>query len=171
MQDRAQRIELPDGTEVWARVSRLDAPGLDGTDPLHGDEDEDFEDVGAWDALGARVEGLREVIGGVAASVRQATARVAPHETSVTFGVELSAKPGKAVALLADGEAKTNLSVTLTWRQDRQDRQGDQDQQPGQDHGGGAPQPEPQAAPQPEPPAAPQAQPPAGRREPDDAGR
>ncbi|WP_310726601.1 CU044_2847 family protein [Streptomyces sp. N2A] len=174
MQDRAQRIELPDGTEVWARVSRLDAPGLDGADPRHGDEDGDFEDVGAWDALGARVEGLREVIGGVAASVRQATARVAPHETSVTFGVELSAKPGKAVALLADGEAKTNLSVTLTWRQDRQ---------PGQDHGGGAPQPEPQAAPQPQPPAAPQAQPqaapptapqaqpPAGRREPDDAGR
>ncbi|MFG3118557.1 CU044_2847 family protein [Streptomyces sp. NPDC048197] len=199
MQDRAQRIELPDGTEVWARVSRLDAPGLDGTDPLHGDVDGDgdFEDVGAWDALGARVEGLREVIGGVAASVRQATARVAPHETSVTFGVELSAKPGKAVALLADGEAKTNLSVTLTWRQDRQDRQdrqgeqgeqdrqgerdrqGDQDRRPGQGHGGGAPQPEPQpepsSAPQPEPPAAPpaapQAGPPAGRREPDDAGR
>ncbi|MCW7990773.1 hypothetical protein XF35_37340 [Streptomyces platensis subsp. clarensis] len=114
MQDRAQRIELPDGTEVWARVSRLDAPGPDGAD----DADGEFEDVGAWDALGARVEGLREVIGGVAASVRQATERVAPHETSVTFGVELSAKPGKAVALLADGEAKTNLSVTLTWRRE-----------------------------------------------------
>jgi hypothetical protein len=116
MQDRAQRIELPDGTEVWARVSRLDTPAPDGTD----DTDGEFEDVGAWDALGARVEGLREVIGGVAASVRQATERVAPHETSVTFGVELSAKPGKAVALLADGEAKSNLSVTLTWR--REDR-------------------------------------------------
>ncbi|MFU9033658.1 MULTISPECIES: CU044_2847 family protein [Streptomyces] len=181
MQDRAQRIELPDGTEVWARVSRLDAPGLDGTDPLHGDEDGDgddwgFEDVGAWDALGARVEGLREVIGGVAASVRQAAARVAPHETSVTFGVELSAKPGKAVALLADGEAKTNLSITLTWRQDRQGdrdrqadqgRQSDQDRRPGHGPDGGAPRPEPQ----PEPPAAPQAEPPAGRREPDDAGR
>ncbi|MEE4424102.1 CU044_2847 family protein [Streptomyces bugieae] len=153
MQDRAQRIELPDGTEVWARVSRLDAPGLDGTDALHGDEDGDFEDVGAWDALGARVEGLREVIGGVAASVRQATARVAPHETSVTFGVELSAKPGKAIALLADGEAKTNLSVTLAWRQDRQDGRDRQD------HDGGAPA------------GAPPAEPPAGRREPDDAGR
>ncbi|MEU8681573.1 CU044_2847 family protein [Streptomyces sp. NPDC048611] len=115
MHERAQRIELPDGTEVWARVSRLDTPEPDGTD----DADAEFEDVGAWDALGARVEGLREVIGGVAASVRQAAERVAPHETSVTFGVELSAKPGKAVALLADGEAKTNLSVTLTWRADR----------------------------------------------------
>ncbi|MGW2416108.1 CU044_2847 family protein [Streptomyces tubercidicus] len=116
MQDRAQRIELPDGTEVWARVSRLDTPEPDGAD----DADGEFEDVGAWDALGARVEGLREVIGGVATSVRQATEQVAPHEASVTFGVELSAKPGKAVALLADGEAKSNLSVTLTWR--REDR-------------------------------------------------
>ncbi|MEV0370153.1 CU044_2847 family protein [Streptomyces sp. NPDC050636] len=117
MQDRAQQITLPDGTEVWARVSRLDAPGLGGTDTTAG-ADGEFEDVGAWDALGARVEGLREVIGGVAASVRQAAERVAPHETSVTFGVEVSAKPGKAVALLADGEAKANLSVTLTWRRE-----------------------------------------------------
>ncbi|GAU65428.1 hypothetical protein SSP35_01_07690 [Streptomyces sp. NBRC 110611] len=123
MQDRAQRIELPDGTEVWARVSRLDVPGLDGADGEWADgsadgEGGEFEDVGAWDALGARVEGLRELIGGVAASVRQAAERVAPHETSVTFGVELSAKPGKAVALLADGEGKAGLSVTLTWRRD-----------------------------------------------------
>ncbi|MEU9120392.1 CU044_2847 family protein [Streptomyces sp. NPDC048506] len=140
MQDRAQRIELPDGTEVWARVSRLDAPGLDGAD---GDwADEDFEDVGAWDALGARVEGLRELVGGVATSVRQATERVAPHETSVTFGVELSAKPGKAIALLADGEAKSSLSVTLTWRRDN-----------------GAPSPEERH------------RAPADRREPDDADR
>ncbi|WP_052230143.1 CU044_2847 family protein [Streptomyces sp. CT34] len=119
MHDRAQRIELPDGTEVWARVSRLHAAGLDGPDGAGWDgEDGEFEDVGAWDALGARVEGLREVIGGVAASVREAAEQVAPHETSVTFGVEVSARPGKAVALLADGEAKANLSVTLTWRRE-----------------------------------------------------
>ncbi|MGX1756033.1 CU044_2847 family protein [Streptomyces lydicus] len=142
MHERAQRIELPDGTEVWARVSRLDAPGLDGPDDMDGTGGE-FEDVGAWDALGARVEGLREVVGGVAASIRQATERVAPDETSVTFGVELSAKPGKAVALLADGEAKANLSVTLTWRR------ADEAPPAAQPHGGAA----------------------AGRREPDDAGR
>ncbi|QHC25476.1 CU044_2847 family protein [Streptomyces sp. GS7] len=100
MPERAQRIELPDGTEVWARVSRLVAAGLD--EPDDAGWDGEFEDVGAWDALGARVEGLREVIGGVAASVREATEWVAPHETSVTFGVEVSAKPGKAVALLAE---------------------------------------------------------------------
>ncbi|GLW16001.1 MULTISPECIES: CU044_2847 family protein [Streptomyces] len=127
MQERAQRIELPDGTEVWARVSRLDAPGLDAADDPGAPDaaDGEFEDVGVWDALGARVEGLREVIGGVATSVRRAAAPVAPHETSVTFGVELSAKPGKAVALLADGEAKSNLSITLTWRREDREHTGD----------------------------------------------
>ncbi|MET9294767.1 CU044_2847 family protein [Streptomyces sp. NPDC003077] len=110
MSDRARRIELPDGTEVWARVSRLDTTGQ--IDP----EDE-FQDVGAaWDALTTRVEGLGELITGVATSVRAATRRVAPDETSVTFGIEVSAKPGRAVALLAEGGAKANLSVSLTWR-------------------------------------------------------
>ncbi|KAA6214028.1 hypothetical protein CP973_33290 [Streptomyces albofaciens JCM 4342] len=113
MRDRAHLIELPDGTQVWARVSRLD---------IAGDPDEEFDDVGLWDALGARVEGLRELVGGVATSLRAATERVAPDETSVSFGVEVAAKPGRAVALLADGEAKANLSVTLTWR--RQEREG-----------------------------------------------
>ena len=156
MQDRAQHITLPDGTEVLARVSRLDAPGLDGADG-----DGEFEDVGVWDALGARVEGLREVIGGVAASVRQATERVAPHETSVTFGVELSAKPGKAVALLAEGEAKANLSVTLTWRRE--------DDRPVPGDPGRSAAPREQAPSDPDPhPADPHHPAP---REPDDTGR
>ncbi|MFJ9416172.1 CU044_2847 family protein [Streptomyces sp. NPDC101227] len=146
MQDRAQYIELPDGTGIWARVSRLDAPGLDGWDAADGE----FEDVGAWDALGARVEGLREVVGGVAASVRAATARVAPHETSVTFGVEVSAKPGKAVALLADGEAKANLSITLTWRREDGPAAADDPRHPGHPHSPDRP---------------------ADSREPDDSGR
>ncbi|UNO39967.1 CU044_2847 family protein [Streptomyces sp. MST-110588] len=120
MRDRVGRIALPDGTEVWARVSRLEVPL-----PGETGEDDEFEDVGAWEALTTRVEGLRELIGGVATSVREAAQRVAPHETSVTFGVEVSAKPGKAVALLADGEAKANLSVTLTWRREPDTAGGD----------------------------------------------
>ncbi|WP_030672363.1 CU044_2847 family protein [Streptomyces rimosus] len=117
MRDRAHLIELPDGTQVWARVSRLD---------ISGDPDEEYNDVGVWDALGARVEGLRELVGGVADSVRAAAERVAPDETSVSFGVEVAAKPGRAVALLADGEAKANLSVTLTWRRERERAAADQ---------------------------------------------
>ena len=99
MQDRAQRIELPDGTEVWARVSRLDAPGLDGPDDTDGTDGE-FEDVGAWDALGARVEGLREVIGGVAASVRQGdrAGRAARDERDLRRGAVGQAGQGRRPA-------------------------------------------------------------------------
>ncbi|MFD7920124.1 CU044_2847 family protein [Streptomyces sp. NPDC059740] len=110
MADRAQRVVLPDGTEVWARVSRFDGVG-GGADGF----EDGFEDVSVWDTVTTRVEGMRELVAGVAASVRDATRAAAPDETSVTFGVEVAARPGKAVALLAGGEVKANLSVTLTW--------------------------------------------------------
>ncbi|GAB1340010.1 hypothetical protein ACE1SV_66000 [Streptomyces sp. E-15] len=109
MGDQVVPITLPDGTTVRARVTRLVEAGDDAYDTR-------WEDVGLWDEVTTRVEGLKSVVTGVAASVREAAAAVGPDEWSVTFGVEVSAKPGRAVALLADGEAKGNLSVTLTWR-------------------------------------------------------
>ena len=41
-----------------------------------------------------------------------------PSEAAITFGVELTAKEGLAVAVLARGEAKASLEVTLTWKFD-----------------------------------------------------
>ncbi|GGT32941.1 CU044_2847 family protein [Streptomyces purpureus] len=108
MGDGIRPVQLPDGTEIWVRASRLDGVDGDTYDDL-------YEDVGVWDRVTTRVAGLRETVEGVARSVRDATADVAPDETAVTFGIEVSAKPGKAVAVLADGEAKANLSITLTW--------------------------------------------------------
>ncbi|MFI6641308.1 CU044_2847 family protein [Streptomyces sp. NPDC050504] len=114
MGDRIQAVELPDGTKVWVRMSALDweTEGGAGT----GTYASDYDDVGVWDSVTAKIEGMRETIEGVARSVRDATRRSAPDETSVTFGLEVVAKPGKAIALLADGEVKTNISVTLTWQ-------------------------------------------------------
>ncbi|CAL9336181.1 CU044_2847 family protein [Streptomyces sp. Tu 3180] len=109
MGDNVVPITLPDGTAVRARVSRLVEPGDD-------DYGTQWEDVGLWDEVTTRVEGLRSLVDGVATSVREAASAARPDEWSVTFGVEISAKPGRAVALLADGEAKGNLSITLTWR-------------------------------------------------------
>ncbi|WP_407561079.1 CU044_2847 family protein [Streptomyces sp. 184] len=84
-----------------------------GNDP---DDDQDLEDVADWGRLTARLAGLAPLVGGVADSVRAATAAAAPHEVSVTFGVEISAGPGKAIALLADANTTAQLSVTLTWQ-------------------------------------------------------
>lgn len=103
----AQRVELPDGTEVWARLSALDPQ-----DEGYGS----YEDVGALDSVVAKVHDLRRLITGVAASVRSAAAAAGPDEVSVAFGVELAVKGGRIVSVLAEGEATTSIAVTLTWR-------------------------------------------------------
>ncbi|MDO0911828.1 CU044_2847 family protein [Streptomyces sp. DT2A-34] len=113
MERRIQEIELPGGQTVLARVGILRA------DDLPGDEEEfAYDDVGALDQLSARVEQLNELVTGVGGAVLAAGRAAGPDEISATFGVELAAKPGKAVALLADGEAKAAISVTLTWHLD-----------------------------------------------------
>ncbi|MFE0251834.1 CU044_2847 family protein [Streptomyces sp. NPDC059010] len=101
-----QDIELPDGTVVTARIGAADAY-------------DDQEDVGFTEAATAKVEQLQELIKAVGGSVLDAAREARPDEASITFGVELTAKEGLAVAVLARGEAKASLEVTLTWQFDR----------------------------------------------------
>lgn len=109
---RITRIEMPDGTPVWARISgaeELDLPepgGLTFTDTGFGN---------LTDQVQARVESLHSVVTGVARSLAVPLRAVRPDEVSVEFGIELTAKSGKVVGLLADGEAKGAIKVTLTW--------------------------------------------------------
>ncbi|MGP4114099.1 CU044_2847 family protein [Streptomyces sp. 4N509B] len=103
------RIQLPDGTSVLARVSDVEdlaEPGAGST----------YADAGLGERLATRMESLRGLITGVAASVAEGARAVSPDEVSVSFGVEIAARSGKVVGLLADGEAKGAITVTLTWR-------------------------------------------------------
>ncbi|MFE7569465.1 CU044_2847 family protein [Streptomyces sp. NPDC057539] len=102
------RIEMPDGTPVWARISgaeelRRPSGGLT------------YADTGFADQVQARVESLQSVVTSVARSLAGPLRAVRPDEVSVEFGIELTAKSGKVVGLLADGEAKGGIKVTLTW--------------------------------------------------------
>ncbi|WP_406342540.1 CU044_2847 family protein [Streptomyces sp. NBC_00648] len=99
-----REIELPGGAVVLARVSTA------------GGYAADDDDVGVIENAVAKVERLGELIAGVGRSVLDAAAAVRPDEASISFGIELSAKAGAAVAILADGEAKASIQVTLTWR-------------------------------------------------------
>ncbi|WP_328896303.1 CU044_2847 family protein [Streptomyces sp. NBC_00236] len=109
---RIARIEMPDGTPVWARISgaeELDRPEPGGLT---------FKDTGfgnLGDQVQARVESLHSVVTSVARSLAVPLRAVRPDEVSVEFGIELTAKSGKVVGLLADGEAKGAIKVTLTW--------------------------------------------------------
>ncbi|MDI3404571.1 CU044_2847 family protein [Streptomyces cavernicola] len=95
-------ITLPGGAgQIMARVTPTD---------LYEDQD-----IGVLDNAGARLEQLGELIKGVGTSVLDAAKEVAPDEAAITFGVELSTKSGRAFAILAEGEAKASVQVTLTW--------------------------------------------------------
>ncbi|MFF9567890.1 CU044_2847 family protein [Streptomyces sp. NPDC014685] len=133
---RITRIEMPDGTEVWARISgaeELEEPA--GPAEPVASTGPSFTDVGARpgsgpsftdiradrgpdrmaDRVQARVESLHGVVTSVARSLAEPLRSVRPDEVSVEFGIELTAKAGKVVGLLADGEAKGSIKVTLTW--------------------------------------------------------
>ena len=105
---RVEQIALPDGTRVWARIT--------GSGELSAAAGEDFADTGFADHAAARLESFHGLVTGVARSLADAARSVRPDEVSVEFGIELTAKAGKVVGLLADGEAKSALKVTLTWR-------------------------------------------------------
>ncbi|MGW2210339.1 CU044_2847 family protein [Streptomyces sp. NPDC001781] len=104
---RVARIELPDGTPVWARIS--------GAGELAYARELSYTDTGFHERVEASVESLHSLITGVARSLSGPLSAVRPDEVSVEFGIELTAKAGKVVGLLADGEAKAALTVTLTW--------------------------------------------------------
>ncbi|MGW0755293.1 CU044_2847 family protein [Streptomyces sp. NPDC002814] len=105
---RVARIALPDGTPVWARIS--------GAEEMAAPPGElSYKDTGFVDRVEASVESLHTLVTGVARSLADPLRAVRPDEVSVEFGIELTAKAGKVVGLLADGEAKAAITVTLTW--------------------------------------------------------
>ncbi|MFF9071120.1 CU044_2847 family protein [Streptomyces sp. NPDC014646] len=108
---RIARIEMPDGTPVWARVSGAEEL----TRPARGPAFTDIGYADFVDQVQARVESLNAVVTSVARSLAEPLRAVRPDEVSVEFGIELTAKAGKVVGLLADGEAKGGITVTLTW--------------------------------------------------------
>ncbi|WP_243274607.1 CU044_2847 family protein [Streptomyces albus subsp. chlorinus] len=114
MEQEIREITLPGGETVLARVRVLDDDEVPG-----GAEEFPYDDVGTRDQLIARAQQLNEVISGVGSAVLDAARQARPDEVSVTFGVELAVKSGRALAaVLADGEAKAAVSVTLTWHRD-----------------------------------------------------
>ncbi|MER6462579.1 CU044_2847 family protein [Streptomyces sp. NPDC048409] len=106
---RIARVRLPDGTPVWARIS--------GAEELAVPSGElSYTDTGFGERVEASVESLNALVRGVARSLAEPLRAVRPDEVSVEFGIELTAKAGKVVGLLADGEAKAAITVTLSWK-------------------------------------------------------
>ncbi|WP_062206700.1 CU044_2847 family protein [Streptomyces sp. NBRC 109706] len=131
MSSEVTRVSLPDGTPVWARISdaeqaqvpeqqpRSGYSGSGGSSPggsSPGNSGSSYSDTGIAQRAVAQLESFRDLISGVAASVADGVRDARPDEVSVSFGIELTAKAGKVVGLLAEGEAKGAITVTLTWQ-------------------------------------------------------
>jgi hypothetical protein len=101
------QVRLPDGQVIWARVEGHDGP----------------RDIGFGErARSLIVEGLAETVAAVADNVRSAVDRHHADEVSIEFGLELSARSGKVLSVLAEAAAKSTIAVQLTWRNPPEDR-------------------------------------------------
>ena len=95
------QVRLPDGQEIWARVTSGDGPA----------------DIGLVDrAKAMAAENITELIAAVAGNVRSALDEYEADEVSADFGIELSLQTGRVLGVLAETGATASVTVHLTWR-------------------------------------------------------
>lgn len=111
MADGITQVRLDDGTVVWARVT--EPQELRGGASGSGYEDSSASSPGR--RVADMAGGLADVARGVVGSLRMGLAAARPHEVTVEFGIELSARAGQVISLIADGDGKASIKVTLTW--------------------------------------------------------
>jgi hypothetical protein len=116
MSSAITEVYLPDGTPVLARISDADQLPREAGQPVGEPRRSSYVDAGLGDRIATQMASLKGLIAGVAASVAAGTRAARPDEVSVSFGIELAARGGKVVSVLADGEAKAAITVTLTWQ-------------------------------------------------------
>jgi uncharacterized protein YoxC len=91
-------LELPGGRTMLARVRRLSGGP---------------EDIGLKQTLS--LDGLTDTLSGIGTAVQQAWSTVHPHKAAVEFGLDLTMKGGRLLAMMVDGETKASLKVSLEW--------------------------------------------------------
>ena len=102
---------LPSGDLVWVRIQANDASSAD-----HG-----F--AGAQDVrlgepappIDARLPGFTEAVRGVVVSVRQALDEHKPDMFAVEFGIEITARTGRLLSVLAEAGGTAHVRVTASW--------------------------------------------------------
>ena len=111
------QVMLPSGDLIWVRVQ---AAALATT----GDRAAGAADVGLGERIAPAVEALRlpgfaETVRGVVTSVRQALDEHRPDSLSVEFGIEIAARAGALLSVLAEVGGTAQVNVTASW--DRRD--------------------------------------------------
>jgi hypothetical protein len=95
------QVLLPGGEVIWARVSGQARP----------------RDVGFGERTATlAAEEFSRLAGAVIGTVRDAVDGHQADEVTVDFGIELSAKSGKVVGVLAELGGTSSIAVHLTWK-------------------------------------------------------
>jgi hypothetical protein len=94
-------VQLPDGREIWARVSGMPGP----------------EDIGLGErARALAADTIDQLISSVAGNMRDALDSYDADEVGADFGIELSLQTGRVIGVLAETSATANITVHLTWK-------------------------------------------------------
>jgi hypothetical protein len=111
------QVMLPSGDLIWVRVQVAEpaATGERAAGPA---------DVGLGERLAPAVEalhlpGFAETVRGVVTSVRQALDEHRPDSLAVEFGIEIAARAGGLLSVLAEVGGTAQVRVTASW--DRRD--------------------------------------------------
>jgi hypothetical protein len=111
------RVALPNGDLIWVRVRAVEQAALE-------EQTTGPADVGLAERVAPAVEALRlpgfaETIRGVVTSVRQALDEHRPDSLAVEFAIEITARSGGLVSVLAEVGGTAQVRVTASW--DRRD--------------------------------------------------
>jgi hypothetical protein len=111
------RVALPNGDLIWVRVRAVEQAALE-------EQTTGPADVGLAERVAPAVEALRlpgfaETIRGVVTSVRHALDEHRPDSLAVEFAIEITARSGGLVSVLAEVGGTAQVRVTASW--DRRD--------------------------------------------------
>lgn len=110
---------LPSGDMIWVHLGETQAAAACDNTPGAADAGLGERLASAGEAL--RVPGFAETIRGIIASIHEAVDDHRPDSLTVEFGVELTARTGAVVSVLAEGGGTAHVKVTASWgRQDTQ---------------------------------------------------
>jgi hypothetical protein len=110
------QVILPSGDLIWVRVQAEHATTSDGAS---GPTDVGLKERVASSAEALRLPEFNQTIQGVVASVRQALDEHRPDSLTVEFGIEIVARAGAVLSVLAEVGGSTHITVTASW--DRRD--------------------------------------------------
>ena len=104
---------LPSGDVIWVRLRGAAPVAVD--DHAVGAADVGLEERITSAAEALRLPGFAETVRGVVTSVWQAIDEHRPDSLTVEFGIEITARTGAVLSVLAEGGGTAQVKVTASW--------------------------------------------------------